>query len=97
MRRLLIVTAAAAMLAGCSVTATDITARIKQVQDYTALACSFVPTAAVLIAIFDRDKGASVLEIGSAICAAVVINPKAEGPGRYVPKVRGVPVRGKFI
>lgn len=88
-------------LAGCGTTGglpstADISARAKQIQEYTRLACSFVPTIATIASII--GKGGSQLTIAQDICAAVTTMPLAEGPGRpRRPRVNNVPIHGRFV
>lgn len=73
-------------------------ADVKKVQDITRTTCKFVPTAETVVNIFLSGGYASSFSIAKAICAAVVVNPMAEGPGgRRAPSVNGVSVRGKFV
>jgi hypothetical protein len=98
MKKLLLIGALAFSLAGC-VTAGQVTATVKQVQDAAAGICSFVPTATTVANIFASGNSTvqSVSSVASAICNAVTTRPLADGPGDRKPRVNGVVVRGRFI
>lgn len=98
LRRFGVIAAPLLFLAAC-VTAQQAGATVKQVQDYTALACAFEPTAAVVTSIFSKSGGDSVAAIGGAICKAVSMNVQAEGnvPGQFVPKAYGVVIKGRKL
>lgn len=75
---------------------------INRVQDGTIRLCSFLPDAKTVTAIFKTGKYRQIAEdidsVISSVCNAVVINPKAEGPGgRRAPSVAGVRIKGKFV
>lgn len=92
--------AVVAMLAisGCAgVTPSDLTARAKQIQDYTRLACSFVPTISTIAAILSSGTSAAFTTIAADICAAVTTAPLADGPRRGPPKAYGVVIKGQFV
>jgi len=84
-------------LAGCAgmPSTSDISARAKEIQGYTKLACSFVPTIATIVSIINAGAGAA-LTIANDICAAVTTAPLADGGPRQA-KVNGVVIRGKFV
>jgi hypothetical protein len=97
---------AALTLGACAQTVSDgpktpaVRNAVSTVQDYTRTACGFVPAAATVNALFVRNDVASdVIGLASQICAAVALNPMTEGPrgGRTVPKLKGVPIHGKFV
>ena len=100
MKRFAIIAVTTLALAGCgTTTGVEVDAKIKQVQEKTRFACSFVPTVetvAKIIATF--TGGASAVDaVGAAargICAAVTTAPLAEGPGRHVPTFNGVVIKG---
>jgi len=79
-------------LAACDTTQT--VDKIKEVQNYTALACKFLPTVATVAAIFNQQAGSSISGVGGAICDAVTSVPLADGPGDRKPRVGKVIVRG---
>lgn len=84
-------------LAGCAGTSpSDISVRAKQIQDYTKLACSFVPTAATIAAILSSGTTAAFTTIASDICAAVTTAPLADG-GPRAAKAYGVVIKGSFV
>lgn len=94
MKKILIALALAATVAGC-VTGKELLDRVAAVQTYTRIACSYVPAAASITALFNKDAGASVADIGGAICSVVNAAPLADGPANF--RVRGVLVRGVFV
>jgi hypothetical protein len=84
---------------GACVTTEDVNSKITQVQDFTRIGCSFVPTVTTVAKILAAgnpivDTASSVAD---AICAAVTTVPLADGPGDSRPRVNGVVVEGKFI
>ena len=91
-----VVACAALSLAAC-ITAQDIQSKVKQVQDYTTLACSFVPTIGTVTALFNAAAGATINSVGSAVCAAVAINPLSDGPTVLKPSINGVPIHGTYL
>ena len=103
MKRFVIIAVAALALAGCgTTTGVDVDAKIKQVQEQTRFACSFVPTVETVAKIIATFTGgaAAVDAVGAAargICAAVTTAPLADGPGDRVPRVNGVVVKGRFV
>ncbi len=97
MKKLLILGTLA--LAGCATTPTstaDISAKAKEIQGYTKLACSFLPTIGTIANILSTGAATPAVTIAADICAAVTTAPLADG-GPRVPKVRGVVVKGKFV
>jgi len=94
MKRFLIIGALALSLGACTTTQTTDT--ISKVQEYTRLACSFVPTAKTVAAIFTTGL-TSAFDTATAICNAVTTAPLADGPGDRTPRVRGVKVEGKRV
>jgi hypothetical protein len=98
MKKLVLITALA--LGGCATvpTASDITTRAQQIQQYTRLFCSFVPTIATVAAIINREATATASQMAVDICAAVTTAPLAEGPGRRGPPMyKGVRIKGSFV
>lgn len=98
----------ALLLGGCSKTASDLATDIatttatlekkaKEVQGYAVKLCSFLPTTASIISIFNSGFGDSVSKVGTAICDAVTTIPLADGPGDRKPRVHGVVVQGRFV
>lgn len=73
----------------------DLSARAKQIQEYTRLACSFVPTIQTIASIINRGAG-DALSVANDICVAVTTAPLAEGGKRRI-VARGVVVKGKFV
>lgn len=106
MRALATVAAVGFLLAGCATpgdgvtgvpTPTQITDTAKQIQNYTRIFCSFVPTIATVANIISSSS-APVTQIAQDICAAVTTAPLADGPGNRVrATVNGVTVRGRFV
>lgn len=94
MKKIFIVIALAATVAGC-VTGKEILDRVAAVQTYTRVACSYVPAVASVTALFNKDAAASVADIGGAICSVVNAAPLADGPANF--RVRGVMVHGVFV
>lgn len=91
-----VIAATALLLAGCAGGAGKISDRAKEIQDYTRIACSFVPTLATIAAILSSGTSAPVATIVADICAAVTTAPLADGPSSGPPKVYGVVIKGKF-
>ena len=97
-----IVALVAASLAGCATNREEIDAKIKEVQDATKLACSFVPTVDTVAQIITAFTGGAeaVGLVGAAargICNAVTTAPLADGPGDRIPRYRGVVINGHYI
>lgn len=88
---------AACDTAGTVKTINDIGAKVAQVQSYATQLCSYLPTAATVVGIFNSGFAGDVAAVGSAICNAVTTRPLAEGPGDRVPRVNGVVVKGRFV
>jgi len=88
--------AAALALGGCVTTSANPV--VAQVSALTQLACSFVPTAATIIAIVAKGNPqlATAAEMAAAICAAVVPKP-ALRRAALAPMVDGVIVEGHFV
>lgn len=86
-------------LAACAtpVDTATITARAKQIQDYTRLACSFVPTIGTIANILSSGTAGPAIAIANDICTAVTTAPLADGPRRGPPHVRGVIIKGRFV
>lgn len=100
MKKLIISSILALSLAGCagsSVPSTDtITTRAKQIQSYTKLACSFIPTIATVAAILSKGASSSVASVATDICNAITTAPLADGGGRLA-YVNGVRIHGQFV
>lgn len=96
MKKLLLVGMVA--LAGCTtpVSVADVTARAKEIQNYTKLFCSFVPTIGTIASILSQGAAAPAVAIAQDICLAVTTAPLADG-GARVPRVRGVAIKGSFV
>lgn len=92
MKKVLLGLGVLAGLAACS--STDVAKNIEAVQKATLAACSYLPTATVIAAIFSKnqDKLKSVTDVASAICTAATIKTAAGGP-----EVAGVPLEGIFV
>lgn len=89
---------AALILAGCATTTPDqITARAKEIQGYTRLACSFVPTIGTIANILSSGVAAPAIAIANDICLAVTTAPLADGPRHSRARVNGVAIEGKFV
>lgn len=104
--RLILMAMLAVALAGCETTTSTgpktqvVKNAVSTVQSYTKQACGFVPVAQTVNALLVRNDVASdVLGLARQICAAVQDNPMTEGVrgGRTVPRLKGVPIRGKFV
>ena len=87
-----IAVAAALALAGCNTTV-DHSGLIPAVVAGTRTACSFVPTANTIAAIFAKANPALATAdaVVTAVCSAVT------GPGKSNPAVDGVPIKGAFV
>lgn len=97
MRKVLLTTLAGIALVGCSTTSVEqVSAKAKQIQDYTKLFCSFVPTIGTVAAILSKGSSLPVTQIAQDICTAVTTAPLADGPAR-VPRVYGVVIKGRFV
>lgn len=101
MKKLLLLTAL--LLSGCASTpggvptTGDISNTAKEIQNYTRLFCSFVPTIGTIASILSA-KAAMPVQVATDICAAVTTAPLAEGPGRRMdPRVHGVRIKGRFV
>lgn len=95
MKRILLI--GCLVLAGCATVpnSADISTKAKEIQGYTKLACSFVPTIQTIVSIINAGAGAAI-SIANDICAAVTTAPLADGGPRQA-KVNGVVVRGRFV
>lgn len=83
-------------LAGCAgvpTSSADISAKAKEIQGYTKLACSFVPTIGTIANILSSGTSIPLMVIASDICAAITTTPLADG-GPRVPKLN---YNGKVI
>lgn len=97
MKKTLLAIVVCAPLAAC-VTSADVENKISEVQGYTRLACSYLPTVATIAKIIAAGGAVdSAAAIGGAICNAVTTAPLADGPGDRIPRVNGVVIRGAFI
>jgi hypothetical protein len=78
-------------------TSTDPSAIIAEVQKATATVCSFVPTAATIIALFNQLSPAlkTGTDIAGAICAAV--KPASGLAPSEAPKVGEVAIQGYHV
>lgn len=107
MKKILIVSALALSLAGCQTAqsiATSITTATNTVQEkahavqgYATTLCSFVPTIASIIAVFNSGYSSDVAVVANAICSAVTTVPLADGPGDHRPRINGVLIKGQFV
>lgn len=95
MKKILIALGLAVLVAGCTVTGQQIYDRVAAVQTYTRIACSYLPVAASITALFNQNASATVTDIGSAICSVVNAAPQADGPANF--RVRGILVKGRFV
>lgn len=89
------------VLAGCGTTSVEqVSERAKEIQNYTKLFCSFVPTIGTIANILSTGASAPAVMIATDICTAVTTAPLADGPGR-VPKVtynnKTVVIKGRFV
>ena len=98
MKKLLVIGFLALSLGGCaSMPSTgDLSARAKQIQDYTRLACKFVPTVSTIANILSSGIAAPATMIAADICNAITTVPLADG-GPRAAKVYGVAIKGKHI
>lgn len=89
---------AGGLVAACDPVTTkqQITDKVKEVQSWTSLGCSFVPTIASVSALFNANAGASISTIGGMICNAVGSVVLADGPGAEAPKIGKVRIHGTF-
>lgn len=84
-------------LAGCASTQ-ETNDTIKQVRDYTVIACGYLPTAATIAKIITNSTIVDTAQgIAAQICAAVTTLPLAEGPGKRQAVVKGIVVKGRFV
>lgn len=97
MKKLAIALACCALLSACA-TGSGTEDKIKEIQRYARLTCSFVPTVETVAKIL---AGGTLIDttssVATAICSAVTTAPLADGPGDRVPWVNGVVVKGKFV
>lgn len=100
MRKGILIGALALGLGGCATGGVpspgQITEGAKQIQQYTRLFCSFVPTVATVAAILSSGTSAPFSIIAQDICAAVTSVPLADGPRRQ-PRAYGVAIKGSFV
>lgn len=101
MKKTLVAAIIAFSLAGCattgpgSVTPGTISETARQIQQYTATFCKFVPTIQTIVSIINTGAG-SALGIATDICTAITTAPLADGGTRKV-AVRGVRIKGQFV
>lgn len=96
MRKSLLIGGLALGLAGCAGGPGQISESAKQIQAYTKLFCSFVPTLGTVAAILSSGTSAPFTVIAKDICDAVTNVPLADGPRRQ-PKAYGVVIKGSFV
>lgn len=72
-------------------------AKILEIQSYTRLACSFVPTIGTIASLLSSGATGPAFMIAQEICTAVTTAPLADGPGRRGPMLRGVVIKGSFV
>lgn len=89
-------------LAACStnIQPAEISARAKQIQDYTRLACKFVPTVATIASILTSGASAAASVIATDICNAVTTAPLADGGKRdayYNAGGKNIKIEGRFV
>lgn len=98
MRKLVVIGITYLSLGGCATPTSveDISARAKQIQEYTRIACRFVPTIGTIANILSSGIATPAVAIANDICTAVTTAPLADGPGR-IPKVNGVVIKGSFV
>lgn len=97
MKKLTIALLSAWLFMGAMCSTTDVGDLIAKVQAATTQACSFVPTAETILAIFATNNPAlsNAAAIASAICGAVA--PHTGGKLATEVTVGGVPVHGYFV
>lgn len=93
MKRLLVIALAAVSISACAENGRGID--VMKVQQMAVSICKYEPTAQTVVNIFSSGSPmfATAAQIASAICNAVN-SPRSAGE---VPKVNGVPVRGKRV
>jgi len=104
MRRIILAIMAAGLLAACdpvtvqeaNQTAASTIAAAKKVQGYARTACSFEPTIASVISLFNASYGMTLDAVAGAICNAATSIPLADGGTRRI-VVNGVRIKGKRI
>lgn len=88
-------------LGGCATGAGsgNISDTAKQIQETTRLICKFVPTITTIVNILSSGSSGSIGTIANDICAAVTNVPlsSARGAAQRVPKLNGIPIKGKFV
>ena len=99
MRKLLLTVILGASLSGCATVpgGGSISDTVRQVQEYTRAACSFVPTVQVIIAIINARAGAA-FDIVNQICAALN-SPKGLVASKPTLLVNGkvIVIKGKYV
>jgi hypothetical protein len=70
---------------------------IKNIQDFTASACSFVPTVDVILSIYNQDTAQGFDAIAKAICAVVPPTPNPTATSAGMGSVKGVPIKGWHV
>lgn len=83
-------------LAGCAGGPGQVSDRAKEIQAYTKMFCSFVPTIGTIAAIISSGTSAPITTIAQDICTAVTTAPLADGPRRGPPRAYGVVIKGRF-
>lgn len=101
MKKIAFVALLAVGLSGCATmggtSPENISAKAKEIQRYTQLVCSFVPTIATVANIISSSS-APITTIAQDICSAVTTAPLADGRGKRIdPQVNGVKIKGKFV
>lgn len=105
MKKFIIIAALAGSLAACATfpgtgggPAPGPTDIVKQIQAIAVGACGFLPVASTVIGILNGNGAIMTAEaIAQAICGAVS-GPRARmARSSGVPRVMGVPVRGRFV
>ncbi len=81
--------------AQCGLSGVDVGSLIQQVQAFAANACSYIPEADVIIAIYNLDTAKGFDVIANDICSAVG-KPGARRTGT-APTVNGVPLKGYYV
>lgn len=92
------------LLASCATvppgSTADVGARARQIQEYTRLACKFVPTIATIANILSTGASAPLTVIAQDICLAVTTAPLADGGARAAKVVyngRVIQIKGKYV
>lgn len=88
---------AALVLGGCKAQVPPSPEVVNKIQTETRRICKFVPTVVTIANLLKVTSFGQIFSIASDICAAVVVNPQADGPGKAGPRLRGVELKGKFV